>query len=185
MIAVNTDNILFICGGAFEGIERNIAHRLNTQVVGYDAQRKRDHIDKNNMIQYVAPQDLRAYGLIPEIIGRLPVITHLNALDRNTLRAILTEPKDSIIKQYEELFKLDGIKLVIGDDVLDFIVDKAIEFKLGARGLRSICETMMMDAMFEAPTSKKKRFVVTLDYAKEKVEQSSLYVASLVNREDE
>ena len=185
MIAVNTDNILFICGGAFEGIERNIAPRLNTQVVGYDAQRKRDLIDKNNMIQYVAPQDLRAYGLIPEIIGRLPVITHLNALDRNTLRAILTEPQDSIIKQYKELFKLDGIKLVIGDDVLDFIVDKAIEFKLGARGLRSICETMMMDAMFEAPTSKKKRFVVTLDYAKEKVEQSSLYVASLVNREDE
>jgi ATP-dependent Clp protease ATP-binding subunit ClpX len=185
MIAVNTDNILFICGGAFEGIERHIAHRLNTQVVGYDAQKKRDLIDKNNMIQYVAPQDLRAYGLIPEIIGRLPVITHLNALDRDTLRAILTEPKDSIIKQYTELFRLDGIELVIGEDVLDFIVDKAIEFKLGARGLRSICETMMMDAMFEAPGSRKKKFEVTLDYAKQKVEQSALYVASLTNREDD
>ncbi|MBO4557574.1 MAG: ATP-dependent Clp protease ATP-binding subunit ClpX [Bacteroidales bacterium] len=185
MIAVNTDNILFICGGAFEGIERNIAHRLNAQVVGYEAQKKRGVIDKNNMIKYVAPQDLRAYGLIPEIIGRLPVITHLNALDRNTLRAILTEPKDSIIKQYTELFRLDGIELVIGEEVLDYIVDKAIEFKLGARGLRSICETMMMDAMFEAPTSKKKKFTITLDYAKNKLEQSALYAASLTARDDD
>ncbi len=185
MIAVNTDNILFICGGAFEGIERNIAHRLNTQVVGYEAQKKRALIDKDNMIQYVAPQDLRAYGLIPEIIGRLPVITHLNALDRNTLRAILTEPKDSIVKQYTELFRLDGIQLEIKEDVLDFIVDKAIEFKLGARGLRSICETMMMDAMFEAPTSKKKKFVVDLKYAKEKVEQSALYMAAQVVKDND
>ncbi len=185
MIAVNTDNILFICGGAFEGIERHIAHRLNTQVVGYEAQKKRALIDKDNMIQYVAPQDLRAYGLIPEIIGRLPVITHLNALDRNTLRAILTEPKDSIVKQYTELFRLDGIELEIKDDVLDFIVDKAIEFKLGARGLRSICETMMMDAMFEAPTSKKKKFVVDLAYAKQKVEQSALYMAAQVVKDND
>lgn len=185
MIAVNTDNILFICGGAFEGIERNIAHRLNSQVVGFEAQKQRGLIDKNNMMQYVGPQDLRAYGLIPEIIGRLPIITHLDSLDRNALRSILTEPKDSIIKQYTELFKLDGIELVIEDDVLDYIVDKAVEFKLGARGLRSICETMMMDAMFEAPTSSKKKFTVTLDYAKEKLEQSALYKTAQTMKEDE
>ena len=185
MIAVNTDNILFICGGAFEGIERNIAHRLNSQVVGFEAQKQRGLIDKNNMMQYVGPQDLRAYGLIPEIIGRLPIITHLDSLDRNALRSILTEPKDSIIKQYTELFKLDGIELVIEDDVLDYIVDKAVEFKLGARGLRSICETMMMDAMFEAPTSRKKKFTVTLDYAKEKLEQSALYKTAQTMKEDE
>ncbi len=177
MIAVNTDNILFICGGAFEGIERNIAQRLNTQIVGFEAQKKRANIDKDNMIQYVAPQDLRAFGLIPEIIGRLPVITHLNALDRDTLRAILTEPKNSLVKQYTELFKIDGIKLKIDEAVLEYIVDKAIEFKLGARGLRSICETIMMDAMFDAPTLNKKTFTVTLDYAKEKVENSALYIA--------
>lgn len=185
MIAVNTDNILFICGGAFEGIERNIAHRLNSQVVGFEAQKQRGLIDKNNMMQYVGPQDLRAYGLIPEIIGRLPIITHLDSLDRNALRSILTEPKDSIIKQYTELFKLDGIELVIEDDVLDYIVDKAVEFKLGARGLRSICETMMMDAMFEAPTSREKKFTVTLDYAKEKLEQSALYKTAQTMKEDE
>ena len=185
MIAVNTDNILFICCGAFEGIERNIAHRLNSQVVGFEAQKQRGLIDKNNMMQYVGPQDLRAYGLIPEIIGRLPIITHLDSLDRNALRSILTEPKDSIIKQYTELFKLDGIELVIEDDVLDYIVDKAVEFKLGARGLRSICETMMMDAMFEAPTSRKKKFTVTLDYAKEKLEQSALYKTAQTMKEDE
>ncbi len=185
MIAVNTDNILFICGGAFEGIERNIAHRLNSQVVGFEAQKQRGLIDKNNMMQYVGPQDLRAYGLIPEIIGRLPIITHLDSLDRNALRSILTEPKDSIIKQYTELFKLDGIDLVIEDDVLDYIVDKAVEFKLGARGLRSICETMMMDAMFEAPTSRKKKFTVTLKYAQEKLEQSALYKTAQTMKEDE
>ena len=177
MIAVNTDNILFICGGAFEGIERHIAQRLNTQIVGFEAQKKRASIDKDNMIQYVAPQDLRSFGLIPEIIGRLPVITHLNALDRNTLRAILTEPKNSLVKQYEELFRIDGIKLEIGEEVLDYIVDKAIEFKLGARGLRSICETIMMDAMFDAPTLDQKAFTVTLDYAREKVENSALYIS--------
>ncbi len=185
MIAVNTDNILFICGGAFEGIERHIAHRLNSQVVGFEAQKQRGLIDKNNMMQYVGPQDLRAYGLIPEIIGRLPIITHLDTLDRTALRSILTEPKDSIIKQYTELFKLDGIELVIEDDVLDYIVDKAVEFKLGARGLRSICETMMMDAMFEAPTSRKKKFTVTLSYAKEKLEQSALYRTAQTIKEDE
>ena len=177
MIAVNTDNILFICGGAFEGIERHIAQRLNTQIVGFEAQKKRASIDKDNMIQYVAPQDLRSFGLIPEIIGRLPVITHLNALDRDTLRAILTEPKNSLVKQYEELFRIDGIKLEIGEEVLDYIVDKAIEFKLGARGLRSICETIMMDAMFDAPTLDQKAFTVTLDYAREKVENSALYIS--------
>jgi len=139
MIPVDTKNILFICGGAFEGIERKIAQRLNTQVVGYGASKHRDRIDKDNLLQYIAPQDLRSYGLIPEIIGRLPVLTHLNPLDRNALRAILTEPKNALVKQYIKLFKMDGIELTFGEGVLDFIVDKAIEFKLGARGLRSIC----------------------------------------------
>ncbi len=173
MIAVNTENILFICGGAFEGIERNIASRLNTKVVGYEAQRKRTKVDKNNLVQYIAPQDLRAYGLIPEIIGRLPVLTHLNPLDRETLRAILTEPKNALIKQYVELFKLDGINLVIKPEVLDYIVDTAVQYKLGARGLRSICEAIMLDAMYDAPTSSKKTLTVTMEYAKKKVEAFS------------
>ncbi|MCF0173070.1 MAG: ATP-dependent Clp protease ATP-binding subunit ClpX [Bacteroidales bacterium] len=174
MIAVNTNNILFICGGAFEGIERNVAQRLNTKVIGYDAQKKREGINRDDMMMYVAPQDLRAYGLIPEIIGRLPVIAHLNALDRNALRSILTEPKNSLVKQYVTLFKLDGINLKITDEVLDFIVDKAIEFKLGARGLRTICEIIMLDAMYEAPTNNAKTFTVNLDYARKKVESSNL-----------
>ncbi|MCF0176994.1 MAG: ATP-dependent Clp protease ATP-binding subunit ClpX [Bacteroidales bacterium] len=169
MIPVNTDNILFICGGAFEGIQRHIANRLNTQVVGYAAQKKRSVVDKDNLIQYVAPQDLKAYGLIPEIVGRLPVLTHLDTLDRNALRAILTQPRNALVKQYEELFRMDGIKLQMGEDVLDFIVDTAIKFKLGARGLRAICEAIMMDAMFEAPDGKSKSFKVTLEYAQEKV----------------
>lgn len=172
MIAVDTNNILFICGGAFEGIERNIANRLNTQVIGFDTGSIRSNIDRDNLIQYVAPQDLRSYGLIPEIIGRLPVLTHLNPLDRESLRAILTEPKNSLIKQYTELFKLDNIKLTIKPDVLDYIVDTAVEFQLGARGLRSICEIIMLDAMYDAPTSTKKTFTVTLDYAKERMLKS-------------
>lgn len=171
MIAVNTENILFICGGAFEGIERHIAQRLNTQVIGFGAQEQRSKIDKDNLIQYIAPQDLRSYGLIPEIIGRLPVLTHLNPLDRETLRAILTEPKNALIKQYVNLFAMDGIKLSFKPEVLDYIVDTAIEFKLGARGLRSICETIMLDAMFDAPTSTRKSMTITLKYAKEKVEK--------------
>jgi len=173
MIAVNTVNILFICGGAFEGIERHIAQRLNTQVVGFSAQKLRDRIDKKNLINYILPQDLRSYGLIPEIIGRLPVLTHLNPLDRNSLLAILTKPKNALIKQYEELFALDGIKLTVKPEVLEFIVDTSIEYKLGARGLRSICESIMLDAMYDAPTSNKKSLTISLDYAKKKVEKFS------------
>ncbi len=165
---VNTQNILFICGGAFEGIERRIAQRLNTQVIGFGAA-DRKHIDKDNLLQYVEAMDLRSYGLIPEIIGRLPVITYLDHLDRDALIRILTEPKNAIIRQYERLFELDGIKLNIGKGVLDLIVDTAIENKLGARGLRSICEKIMTDAMYEAPSSDKKTFNLTLDYAKKKL----------------
>ncbi|PLX03751.1 MAG: ATP-dependent Clp protease ATP-binding subunit ClpX, partial [Marinilabiliales bacterium] len=146
MIAVNTKNILFICGGAFDGIDKKIAQRLNTKVVGYGAGNSRYSIDKNNMLQYIAPQDLKSFGLIPEIIGRLPVLTYLSPLDRDILRAILTEPKNSIIKQYTKLFDIDGIKVKFSNGSLDYIVDKAIEFKLGARGLRSICEAIMIDA---------------------------------------
>ena len=169
MIAVDTKNILFICGGAFEGIDRKISQRLNTQVVGYGTENKRK-IDKDNLIKYIAPQDLRAYGLIPEIIGRLPVITFLNPLDKSALRRILTEPKNAIINQYVKLFKMDGVKLVIEDNVLDFIVDTAIKFNLGARGLRSICEAIMMDVMYETPSTKKKRVLIDLSYAQKRVE---------------
>ena len=164
-IHVNTQNILFICGGAFEGIERRIAQRLNTQVIGYGAA-SRQKIDKENLLQYVEAQDLRAYGLIPEIIGRLPVITYLDNLDREALKRILTEPKNAILKQYEKMFELDGIKLVIDPEVLDLIVDTAISNKLGARGLRSICEKLMTDAMYDAPSSRKKTFRLSLEYAK-------------------
>ena len=164
-IQVNTQNILFICGGAFEGIERRIAQRLNTQVIGYGAN-NRQKVDKENLLQYVSAQDLRAYGLIPEIIGRLPVITYLDRLDRTALLRILTEPKNAIIRQYEKMFELDGMQLNIEPGVLDLIVDTAIENKLGARGLRSICEQIMTDAMYEAPSSRKKTFDLTLDYAK-------------------
>ncbi len=165
---VNTQNILFICGGAFEGIERRIAQRLNTQVIGFGAA-DRKHIDKDNLLQYVEATDLRAYGLIPEIIGRLPVITYLDHLDRDALKRILTEPKNAIMRQYERIFELDGIRLNIGKGVLDLIVDTAIENKLGARGLRSICEKIMTDAMYDAPSSDKKTFNLTLDYAKKKL----------------
>ena len=171
LIPVNTRNILFVCGGAFEGIERKIAQRLNTSVVGYGMVEKRAHIDKDNLIQYVAPQDLRAYGLIPEIVGRVPVITYLNRLGKDALRDILTKPKNALIKQYKHLFALDGIKLSLDDQVLDYIVDTALEFKVGARGLRSICEAIMVDAMYDAPSSGRKSLRITLPYARKRVER--------------
>ncbi|MBQ7554190.1 MAG: ATP-dependent Clp protease ATP-binding subunit ClpX [Bacteroidaceae bacterium] len=174
MIAVDTKNILFICGGAFDGIERKIAQRLNTHVVGYHAVENTAKIDKNNMMQYIAPQDLKAFGLIPEIIGRMPILTYLNPLDRSALRSILTEPKNSIVKQYIKLFDMDGVKLKIEDDVLEYVVDKAIEFKLGARGLRSIVEAIMMDAMYDLPSTKQKTYTVTLDYAKSQLEKANI-----------
>lgn len=170
-IHVNTQNILFICGGAFEGIERRIAQRLNTQVIGFGAAQKQA-VDKNNLLKYVDAQDLRAYGLIPEIIGRIPVITYLDALDRDALLRILTEPKNAILKQYAKLFEIDGMTLKIEDGVRELIVDTAIKNKLGARGLRSICEQIFDDAMYDAPSSRKKTFTVTLDYAKSKLENS-------------
>ena len=173
MIAVNTQNILFICGGAFDGIEKKIAARLNTRVVGYGASVESEHIDKKNMLQYIAPQDLKSFGLIPEIIGRLPILTYLEPLDREALRKILTEPKNSIIKQYTKLFNMDEISLVFSDEVLDYIVDKAIEFKLGARGLRSITETIIMDKMYEMPSAEEKQLVISLDYAKSKIEKAN------------
>ena len=167
-IHVNTENILFICGGAFEGIERRIAQRLNTQVIGFGASQKQK-IDKQNLLRYVDAQDMRAYGLIPEIIGRLPVITYLDALDRDALLRILTEPKNAILKQYSKLFEMDGMTLKLADGVKELIVDTAIKNKLGARGLRSICEQIFDDAMYDAPSSKKKTFTVSLEYAKSKL----------------
>lgn len=174
LIPVNTKNILFICGGAFDGIERKIAQRLNTNVVGYGAAKEKVKIDRANLMQYIAPQDLKSFGLIPEIIGRLPILTYLNPLDRTALRNILTEPKNSIIKQYIKLFEMDGVKLEFQPEVFDYIVDKAIEYKLGARGLRSIVETIVMDAMFEIPSHKVDSFVITLDYAKEQMNKANL-----------
>lgn len=180
MIPVDTKDILFICGGAFEGIESKIAQRMNSHVVGYatDASRSR-HKDKQDYLRYVAPQDLRSYGLIPEIIGRLPILTHLEPLDRDALLKVLTEPKNAITRQYKKLFEMDGVKLEFDPAVLDFIVDKAIEYKLGARGLRSIVEAIMVDAMFDIPSTGAKRFVVTLDYAKEKFEAAHFEAASV------
>lgn len=168
MIPVDTKNILFICGGAFDGIERKIAQRLNSHTVGY-SNTARKGVDRNNFLQYVAPQDLKSFGLIPEIIGRLPILTHLEPLDRDALRRVLTEPKNAIIKQYIKLFEMDGVNLSFTPDALDLIVDKAIEYKLGARGLRSIVETIMMDAMFDIPSTDIKEFVVTSDYALQKL----------------
>ena len=165
MIAVDTTNILFICGGAFEGIERKIAQRLNTQVVGYGAQKKSEHIDKKDLLRYVSPQDLKSFGLIPEIIGRLPVMTYLHPLDKDALLNILTQPKNALVKQYERLFELEGVKLKIDNDVLDFIADTALEYNLGARGLRSICEAIMLDAMYDIPGSNKKNLIIKLPYA--------------------
>lgn len=173
LVAVNTKNILFICGGAFDGIEKVIAQRLNTNVVGYAAAKESIQLDKNNMLQYVAPQDLKSFGLIPEIIGRLPVLTYLEPLNKQTLRSILTEPKNSIIKQYIKLFSMDHIDLTFNENVLDFVVDKAIEYKLGARGLRSIMEAIMNNVMFELPSKNKKEYRVTLDYAKKQLEKTN------------
>jgi ATP-dependent Clp protease ATP-binding subunit ClpX len=171
MIPVNTKNILFICGGAFEGIERKIGHRLNTKVVGYKANLENWKVDRDNLLQYIAPQDLRSFGLIPEIIGRLPILTYLVPLERDALRRILTEPKNSIIKQYVKLFQMDGIKLTFPDETLDIIVDKAVEYKLGARGLRALCETIMIDVMFEMHSNEVKEWVVTPEFAKEKIDR--------------
>lgn len=171
---VNTKNILFICGGAFDGIEKRIAQRMNTHVVGFDSVNSVSKIDKDNMLQYLAPMDLKSFGLIPEIIGRLPILTHLDPLDRSALRRILVEPKNSIIRQYIKMFELDGVTLTFDDEVLDYIVDKAIEFKLGARGLRSLVENVMMDLMYEVPSRKIKSYNVTLEYAKEQVEKANI-----------
>jgi ATP-dependent Clp protease ATP-binding subunit ClpX len=174
MIPVNTKNILFICGGAFDGVERKISQRLNTQVVGFGAAEEHKSVDKTNMLQYITPQDLKSFGLIPEIIGRLPVLTYLNPLDKKTLRNILTEPKNSIIKQYIKLFDIDGIDLSFDEETFDFIVNKALEYKLGARGLRSICEAIINDAMFELPSSNVKKLHVTLDYAKDRLSKMNM-----------
>ena len=173
-IHVDTKNILFICGGAFDGIERKIAQRLNTHVVGYNSVQNVAKIDKADLMKYILPQDLKSFGLIPEIIGRLPVLTYLNPLDRDALRKILVEPKNSIEKQYMKLFEMDGIKLSFSEETLDYMVDKAVEYKLGARGLRSIVEAVMMDAMFEVPSKKVETFDVTLDYAKAQLEKAHL-----------
>lgn len=175
-IQVNTKNILFICGGAFDGIERKIAQRLNTHVVGFDAARNVAKIDKSNLMQYIAPMDLKSFGLIPEIIGRLPILTHLKPLDRDALRSILTEPKNSIIKQYVKMFELDGVKLDFEPEVYDYIVDKAIEYQLGARGLRSLVEMIMMEPMFEVPSKKVKKYEVTLEFAESQVEKANMGV---------
>ena len=173
MIAVDTKNILFICGGAFEGIERKIAQRLNTHVVGFGAENHVSKADRDKLLHFVAPQDLRSYGLIPEIIGRLPILTNLEPLDRDALLRILTEPKNAIVRQYKKLLEMDGVELVIKDDVLGFVVDKAIEYKLGARGLRSLFETIMIDVMYQAPSLKKKRYVLTREFAEQQLSKSN------------
>ena len=174
MIPVDTKNILFICGGAFDGIDQKIAHRLNSHVVGYASTGRKRKLDRDEYLRYVAPQDLKAFGLIPEIIGRLPIVTHLDPLDRDALRRVLTEPKNAIIRQYTKLFKMDGVTLKFNDDTLDLIVDKAIEYKLGARGLRSIVESIMVDAMYEVPSQNVKTFTVTRDYALERINRANL-----------
>ena len=174
MIAVDTKNILFICGGAFDGIEKRIAQRLNTRVVGYSASKDTAHIDRKNLMQYITPLDLKSFGLIPEIIGRLPVLTYLNPLDKDALLRILTEPKNSITKQYIKLFEMDKIELTFDEDVYEFIVDKALEFKLGARGLRSIVEAIMMDSMFSMPSEKDTKLHITYDYAVNKFKKSNI-----------
>jgi len=174
LIPVDTKNILFLCGGAFDGIERKIANRLNTKVIGYSAARDVDRIERENLLQYITPQDLKSFGLIPEIIGRIPVLVHLNPLDKETLRNILTEPKNSVIKQYKKLFHIDNIELEFEEDALMYIVEKAVEFKLGARGLRSICEGIMNDAMFEAPSEKIDHLKIDKEYAQSKFDRSRL-----------
>lgn len=177
MIPVNTKNILFICGGAFDGIEQKIAHRLNTHVVGYSIDQGRQRIKRENYLKYVMPQDLKSFGLIPEIIGRLPILTNLEPLDREALRRVLTEPKNAIVRQYQKLFAMDGVELSFDDAALDLIVDKAIEYKLGARGLRSIVETIMIDSMFEIPSSDDQSFTVTREYALEQLEKANFEAA--------
>ena len=173
MIAVKTKNILFICGGYFEGNERKIAQRLNTYVGGFGSDNVSRKQQRDNLINYVAPQDLRSFGLIPEIIGRMPILTNLEPLDREALKRILTEPKNAIIKQYQKLFEMDGVTLIFKEDALDFIVDKSIEYKLGARGLRSLTETIVVDAMYESPSSKSKEFVVTKEYDRKRLEKAN------------
>jgi ATP-dependent Clp protease ATP-binding subunit ClpX len=173
-IQVNTRNILFICGGAFDGIEKKIAQRLNTRALGYGRVQSEQVVDRNNLMKYVMPQDLRTFGLIPELVGRLPVLTFMQPLGREALLKILTEPKNALVRQYERLFEMDGVELKFEPEVLEYIVDKAIEFKLGARGLRSIAEAVMTEAMFELPSSDEKRFTVTLDYARERFERANL-----------
>ncbi|MEG1611978.1 MAG: ATP-dependent Clp protease ATP-binding subunit ClpX, partial [Alistipes sp.] len=171
-IQINTRNILFICGGAFDGIERQIAHRLNTRAVGY-GRANREMVDRSNLMQYITPQDLKSFGLIPELVGRLPVLTSMQPLTREALRSILTEPRNAIIKQYKRLFEMDKVALTFNEDVLDYIVDKAVEFKLGARGLRSICEAVMVDTMYELPSTDLRKYNITLPYAKEKIEKAN------------
>lgn len=173
-IAVNTQNILFICGGAFDGIEQKIAQRLNRHIVGFESSKRKQRVDQNDLLKYIAPQDLKAFGLIPEIIGRLPILTHLEPLDREALRRILTEPKNAITKQYIKLMLMDGVQLEFAEDALDYIVDKAVEYRLGARGLRSLTETVMTDLMYDLPSSDVKKFVVTQEYAQEKIEAADM-----------
>lgn len=182
LIPINTENILFICGGAFDGIDRHIAKRINSRPIGFTNDRRLGEIfDKGNLLRYVAAQDLKSFGLIPELIGRLPALTYLNPLDGDALRQILTEPKNALAKQYQKLFTMEGIKLTFDDDVLEYIVEQALSYKLGARGLRSICEAIMTDAMFDLPSMKDvTEFTLTLDYAREKFERSSLYVLKSV-----
>lgn len=184
MIPVDTKKILFICGGAFDGIEQKIAHRLNTRVVGYSTDPTRQRVEREHYLNFVAPQDLKSFGLIPEIIGRLPVLTHLEHLDRNALRRILTEPNNAIVRQYDKLFRMDGVKLTFDDDALDLIVDKAIEYKLGARGLRSIVETIMIDAMFELPSTDIKEFTVTAKYALDQLRKANFETIAASNNEN-
>ncbi len=184
MIPVDTKNILFICGGAFDGIEQKIAHRLNTRVVGYSTDPTKQRVEREHYLNFVAPQDLKSFGLIPEIIGRLPVLTHLEHLDRNALRRILTEPNNAIVRQYDKLFRMDGVKLTFDDDALDLIVDKAIEYKLGARGLRSIVETIMIDAMFELPSTDIKEFTVTAKYALDQLRKANFETIAASNNEN-
>lgn len=178
MIPVDTKNILFICGGAFDGIEQKIAHRLNTHTVGFSTDKAKERINRDNYLEYVAPQDLKSFGLIPEMIGRLPILTHLDPLDRNALRRVLTEPNNAITRQYTKLFAMDNVKLTFTDEALDYMVDKAVEYKLGARGLRSIVETVMIDAMYEIPSTNKKSLEVTKEYVAEKLSATNLDILS-------
>jgi ATP-dependent Clp protease ATP-binding subunit ClpX len=174
LIKVNTQNILFICGGAFDGVDKIIARRINTNAIGFNVNKEQQELAKKNLLQYVNAPDLKSFGLIPELLGRLPVVTHLDPLDKPTLRSILTEPKNSLIRQYKKLFELEGIQLSFNEDVLDFMVDKAVEFKLGARGLRSICESILTDAMFELPSAKEEKFHLDLEYAQKKFDKSKM-----------